>query len=147
MAANNHVHITGNATRDPELKFTSGGRAVCQLGVAVNKRYQQNGEWQEKVSYFNVVIWGAQAENVAATVTKGMRISVTGELEQREYQTREGEKRTVVEINADDVSPSLRFATGQITRNPRENEGAPQKKSGNAAFDMPAADSFDEEPF
>jgi single-strand DNA-binding protein len=110
----------GNLTRDPELRFTTGGRGVASFGLAVSRRYQQNGEWQEQTSYFNIVAWGQMGENAAATLTKGMRVLVTGRLEQREYTTREGDKRTAIEINADEIGPSLRWATAQVERTPRE---------------------------
>lgn len=114
--ADNTVTLVGNLTRDPELRFTQGGRAVASFGIAVNRRYQVNGEWQEQTSFFNVVAWGQLGENAAASLTKGARIIVSGRLEQREYQTQQGEKRTVVEINADEVGPSLRYATAQVER-------------------------------
>ena len=110
----------GTLTRDPELRFTTGGRGVASFGLAVSRRYQQNGEWQEQTSYFNIVAWGQMGENAAATLTKGMRVLVTGRLEQREYTTREGDKRTAIEINADEIGPSLRWATAQVERTPRE---------------------------
>ena len=118
--ADNTVTLVGNLTRDPELRFTTGGRGVASFGLAVNRRYQQNGEWQEQTSYFNIVAWGQMGENAAATLTKGMRVLVTGRLEQREYTTREGDKRTAIEINADEIGPSLRWATAQVERTPRE---------------------------
>jgi len=118
--ADNTVTLVGNLTRDPELRFTTGGRGVASFGLAVGRRYQQNGEWQEQTSYFNIVAWGQMGENAAATLTKGMRVLVTGRLEQREYTTREGDKRTAIEINADEIGPSLRWATAQVERTPRE---------------------------
>lgn len=116
--ADNTVTLVGNLTRDPELRFTTGGRGVASFGLAVSRRYQQNGEWQEQTSYFNIVAWGQMGENAAATLTKGMRVVVTGRLEQREYTTREGDKRTAIEINADEIGPSLRWATAQVERTP-----------------------------
>ena len=85
--ADSTVTIVGNLTRDPELRFTAGGKGVASFGVAVNRRYQVNGEWQEKVSFFNVTAWDQLGENAAASLTKGARIIVTGRLEQREYET------------------------------------------------------------
>jgi len=114
--ADNTITLVGNLTRDPELRFTQGGRAVASFGIAVNRRYQVNGEWQEQTSFFNVVAWGQLGENAAASLTKGARIIVNGRLEQREYQTQQGEKRTVIEVNADEVAPSLRYATAQVER-------------------------------
>lgn len=145
--ADNSVTLVGNLTRDPELRFTTGGRGVASFGIAVSRRYQVNGEWQEQTSYFNIVAWGQMGENAAATLTKGMRVVVTGRLEQREYQNREGEKRTAIEINADEIGPSLRWATASIERNPRDGGGAP--RGGGSGASQPAADYFpaDEEPF
>ena len=118
MAANT-VTLIGNLTRDPELRYTTGGRGVASFGLAVNRRYQQNGEWQEQVSFFNVVCWADLGENVAATLTKGTRTIVTGRLEQRSWETQDGEKRTVVEVIADECGPSLRWAQAQVERNER----------------------------
>ena len=120
--ADNSVTLVGNLTRDPELRFTTGGRGVASFGIAVSRRYQVNGEWQEQTSYFNIVAWGQLGENAASSLTKGMRVVVSGRLEQREYQNREGEKRTAIEINADEIGPSLRWATASVERTPR-NEG------------------------
>ena len=152
MALGNATTIVGNLTRDPELKFTSNGRAVCQLGVAVSRRYQVNGECQEQTSYLTVVAWGQLGENAAATLEKGSRVIVSGSLEQRSYETKEGEKRSVVEIKADNIGPDLSYATAAVTKNPKQDNGqgaAPARKSssGSSSFDIPANDSFDDEPF
>ena len=119
--ADNTVTIVGNLTRDPELRFTAGGKGVASFGLAVNRRYQQNGEWQEKVSFFNITAWDTLGENAAASLTKGTRVIVTGRLEQREYETQQGEKRNVVEIVADEIGPSLRWARAEIERTQRTN--------------------------
>jgi single-strand DNA-binding protein len=129
--ADNSVTLVGNLTRDPELRFTTGGRGVASFGLAVSRRYQVNGEWQEQTSYFNIVAWGQMGENAASTFTKGMRVIVSGRLEQREYQNREGEKRTAIEINADEIGPSLRWATASVERTPR-NDGAGGNGGGNS---------------
>lgn len=144
--ADSTVTIVGNLTRDPELRFTSNGRGVASLGVAVGRRYQVNGEWQEQTSYFNVTAWGQLGENAAATLHKGTRVVVTGRLEQREYNTREGEKRTAIEIVADDIGPSLRWATAQVERNPR-SEGGQRAGSTGAAPGPDASPFSDEQPF
>jgi single-strand DNA-binding protein len=123
--ADSTVTVTGNLTRDPELRFTAGGRAVATLGIAVSRRYQVNNEWQEQTSFFNIVCWGSLGENAAASLAKGTRIMVTGRLEQRSYETQDGEKRSVVEIVADEIGPSLRWATAQVDRNERREGGAP----------------------
>ena len=122
--ADSTVTIVGNITRDPELRFTAGGKGIASFGVAVNRRWQQNGEWQEKVSFFNVTAWDTLGENIAASLTKGTRVIVTGRLEQREYETKEGEKRNVVEIVADEIGPSLRWARAEVERIARDGGGS-----------------------
>ncbi|MFT6811530.1 MAG: single-strand DNA-binding protein [Gammaproteobacteria bacterium] len=121
MAQDNTVTLTGNLTKDPELRYTTGGRGVASFGLAVNRRYQVNGEWQEQVSFFNVVAWADLGENAAASLHKGNRVMVTGRLEQRSYDTREGEKRNVTEVIADDLGPSLRWAQAQVERISRDS--------------------------
>ena len=119
--ADNSITLVGNLTKDPELRFTTGGRGVASFGLAVSRRYQVNNEWQEQTSFFNVVAWGSLGENAAASLTKGTRVVVTGRLEQRTYETKEGEKRNVVEVIADEIGPSLRWAQAQIERVARDN--------------------------
>jgi single-strand DNA-binding protein len=135
--ADSNVTIVGNLTRDPELRFTAGGKGVASFGLAVNRRYQVNGEWQEKTSFFNVTAWDTLGENAAASLSKGTRIIVTGRLEQRDYETKEGEKRSVVEIVADELGPSLRWARAEIERTQRTNaDGSPSvgaRQGANAA--------------
>ncbi len=121
MAQDNTVTLVGNVTKDPELRYTTGGRGVASFGLAVNRRYQVNGEWQEQVSFFNVVAWADLGENAAASLHKGTRVMVTGRLEQRSYETREGEKRNITEVIADDLGPSLRWAQAQVERIQRDS--------------------------
>jgi single-strand DNA-binding protein len=125
MAIDNNVTITGNVTRDPELRFTPSGQAVANFGVAVNRRWQnrQTQEWEEQVSFFDVACWAQLAENVSETLTKGTRVTVAGRLDQRSWETPDGEKRSKVEIVADDVAVSLRWATAAVTKNERRGEG------------------------
>jgi single-strand DNA-binding protein len=131
--ADSVVTIVGNLTRDPELRFTAGGKGIANFGVAVNRRWQQNGEWQEKVSFFNVTAWDTLGENAAASLTKGTRIIVTGRLEQREYETKEGEKRNVVEIVADEIGPSLRWARAEVERIARDSSGSGSSSSSSSS--------------
>ena len=121
--ADNNITLVGNLTRDPELRFTATGRGVASFGIAVGRRYQVNGEWKEDTSYFNVTAWGQLGENASATLSKGMRCVVSGRLEQREYTNREGEKRSAIEVVADEIGPSLKWATAQVERNPRDASG------------------------
>lgn len=116
----NSITLTGNLTRDPELRFTTSGKAVASFGIAVSRRFQVNNEWQEQTSYFNVDAWGKLGENAAATLVKGSRVVVFGRIEQREYTTKDNEKRTAVEIVADDLGPSLKWATASVQRNPKD---------------------------
>lgn len=149
--ADNSVTLVGNITRDPELRYTTSGRGVASFGLAVSRRYQQNGEWQEQTSFFNVVAWGSVGENAAASLGKGARIIVTGRLEQREYTTREGEKRTAIEVVADELGPSLRWATAQVERTTRSSDGGGQQGGQPAGGGgRPQAEPYysgDEEPF
>ncbi|MFM9002129.1 MAG: single-stranded DNA-binding protein [Acidimicrobiaceae bacterium] len=149
--ADNSITLVGNLTRDPEIRFTATGRAVASFGIAVGRRYQVNGEWQEQTSYFNVTAWGQLGENAAATFTKGTRVVVTGRLEQREYTSREGEKRTAIDVIADELGPSLRWATATVVRTPKQagQGGGAAKRSANTGTNPGTeATPFDgEEPF
>jgi single-strand DNA-binding protein len=112
----NTTTITGNLTREPEIRYTREGQATTQLGVAVNRRWldRASQEWQESTSFFDVVCWRELAENVALSLTKGMRVVVTGRLDHRTWETEDGEHRAKVEITADEVGASLRFATAEV---------------------------------
>jgi single-strand DNA-binding protein len=126
MANNlNSITVVGNITRDPEMRFTPSGVSKVSFGVAVNRswRNQQTNEWEEQTSFFNVVCWRELADNVGASLKKGTRVVVTGRLEQRSWETEQGEKRSVVEIVADEVGPSLRFATAEVHRVERSGPG------------------------
>ncbi|MEX2193810.1 MAG: single-stranded DNA-binding protein [Thermoleophilaceae bacterium] len=99
----NRVVVTGNLTRDPELRNTSGGTPVCSLRIAVNTRRKSGDEWVEKPNYFDVTVWGKQGENCATYLEKGRPVAIDGRLEWREFDDREGNKRQAVEIVADSV--------------------------------------------
>lgn len=115
------VTLVGNLTRDPELRFTPSGQAVASFGLAVNRRYQVNGEWTEQVSFIDVTAWGSLAENVAESSGKGSRLVVVGRIEQQSWETPEGEKRYKVQIVADEVAPSLRWASAVVVKNDRKS--------------------------
>jgi single-strand DNA-binding protein len=150
--ADNTITVVGNITRDPELKFLNSGQATVRLSIAVNRRWQnrQTQEWEERVSYFEVTAYGPMAENAANSLTKGTRVIVNGRLEQRSWETPEGDKRSIIEINADEIAPSLRFATAVVNKTPRPEGGnfrsddrpAPQPRTNE-----PTTYAFDEEPF
>lgn len=148
--ATNSVTIVGNLVEDPELRFTPSGVAMARLRIAVNRRWRdRNDQWQEETSFFGGTVWREMAENIAESLQKGSRVIITGSLEQRSWETAEGERRSVVEIRIDEVGPSLRFATAQVTRTAR----AGGDSFGGDAPPMPAApvarDDYgpDEAPF
>ena len=154
MARNtNTITVTGNVTRDPELRFTPSGQAVASFGLAVNRSWQnrQTQEWEEQVSFFDVKCWAQLGQNVSDSLTKGNRVVVTGRLEQRSWETDQGDKRSTVEIVAEEVGASLLFATADITRNERrEGDAAPVAASaGNRPTQNQAPAGYDpaEEPF
>jgi single-strand DNA-binding protein len=115
-----NVTIVGNLTRDPSLEYTPSGAAVAKMGVAVNRKWTgRDGKDNEETSFFNVVAWQQLAENVAESLTVGTRVVVSGRLQSRSWETQEGQKRTAVEIVADEVAPSLRWATAAVTKTTR----------------------------
>ena len=137
MANGNTVTIIGNITRDPELRFTPSGQANATFGVAVNRRWQnrQSGDWEEATSFFNVVAWRELAENVSESLGKGARVIVTGRLEQRSWETQDGDKRSVVEVEADEVAASLRWATAKVER--ASGKAKATASAGNGSSDTP----------
>ena len=119
MAGETTITVIGNLTADPELRFTPNGAAVANFTVASTPRTfdRQTNEWKDGDAMFlNCSVWRQYAENVAESLTKGMRVIVSGRLKSRSYETREGEKRTVFEIDVDEVGPALRYATAKVTR-------------------------------
>src|SRR5665213_2413924 len=122
----NAITLVGNVTKDPELRFTPTGQATLTFGLAVNRRWQnrQTQEWEEQTSFFDIVCWREMAENVGESITRGSRIIVSGRLEQRSWETQDGEKRTRIEVIADELGPSLRWATAQVVKNERRGPSA-----------------------
>jgi single-strand DNA-binding protein len=145
--SDNALTVVGNLTRDPELRFLNSGSASLNLSIAVNRRWQnrQTQEWEERVSFFGVVAYGAMAENAANSLSKGNRIVVSGRIEQRSWETENGEKKSAVEIHAEEIAPSLKFATAVVTRTPRAEPGRPVN-DGQRGRDAASYD-FDTEPF
>src|SRR5204862_5900504 len=119
--SSNDVILVGNITRDPELRFTNTGQPRATFGLAVNRRWQnrQTNDWEESTSFFNVVCWGEMGENASESLGKGARVVVTGRLEQRTYDDQDGQKRNVVEVIADEIGPSLRWATCEVKKTDR----------------------------
>ena len=132
MPSDNSVTLVGNVTRDPELRFTNTGQANVTFGLAVNRRWQnrQTQEWEEATSFFDVVCWREMAENVSESIVRGSRVMVAGRLEQRSWETQEGDRRSKVEVVADEIGPSLRWATAQITKNERRGPGEYSRGGG-----------------
>lgn len=156
------ITVVGNLVADPELRFTPSGAAVANFRVASTPRVldKATNEWKDGESLFITCnVWRQYAENVAESLTKGMRVIVTGRLKQRSYETREGEKRTVVEMDVDDVGPALKSATAKVNRVQRDGGGGFGGGSGggssaaSASSDDPWASGpsggagFDEPPF
>ena len=162
MAGDTIITIIGNLTADPELRFTPSGAAVTSFTVASTPRTfdRQTGEWKNAETLFmRCSSWRDAAENVAESLTKGTRVIVQGRLIQRSYTTREGEQRTVVEMQVDEIGPSLRYAKAQVTRQPRGggqggyNQGGPQQGGynggggigqGQSGYNAPAGGAADD---
>jgi single-strand DNA-binding protein len=148
----NTVSLVGNVTRDPEIRYTPSGQTVATFGLAVNRRWQnrQTQEWEEQVSFFDVKVWQQMAENVSESILKGTRVVVTGRLEQRSWETDNGDKRSKIEVVADEVAPSLRWATAQVNKIER-SQASGGSSAGTSGAGRPVANkptNYDgEEPF
>lgn len=152
--ADNTVTLVGNVTRDPELRFTPSGQAVATFGLAVNRRWQNRStqEWEEQTSFFDVKCWAQMAENVSESLSRGSRVLVSGRLEQRSWENEQGDKRSKVEVVADEIGPSLRWATAQVAKNERRDGGsggAGGAGGGRPVANAPSSGDYDssEEPF
>lgn len=146
------VTISGNCTRDPELKFTAGGTAICTFSVASNYRFQKDGDWEEKVSFFDVTVWGQNGEQVAAVLAdngKGAPVIVTGRLEQQTWEDKEGNARSKVVLIADEVGILTRGIESWERKT--SSGGQQQQRSTKPSGGRPAGNSrqqyADEEPF
>jgi single-strand DNA-binding protein len=158
MAGETVITVVGNLTADPELRFTPSGAAVANFTVASTPRtYDRNaGEWKDGEALFlRCSIWRQSAENVAESLTRGMRVVVQGRLRQRSFETKEGEKRTVVELEADEIGPSLRFATAKVNKVSRGsgsggfgggNGGQPQQDDPWSQAPAAGSGGFSDEP-
>jgi single-strand DNA-binding protein len=134
MASGNTIVLSGNLTRDPELKFLDNGTALASFGIAVNRRWPDaQGEWQEEAHFFDVTAWRELGENVAETLRQGDRVIIEGRLQYRNWEDKDtGEKRSKVDVVADEVGASLRWATASVTKNERkdDNRGDREPSSG-----------------
>jgi single-strand DNA-binding protein len=135
MAGETLITVVGNLTADPELRFTPSGAPVANFTVASTPRTfdRASGEWKDGDAMFlNCAVWRQPAEHVAESLTKGMRVIVQGRLRSRSYETREGEKRTVFEVEVEEVGPSLRYATAKVTRTSSGNFGGGSAGGGSS---------------
>jgi single-strand DNA-binding protein len=133
MAGETTITLVGNLTADPELRFTPSGAAVANFTVASTPRTfdRQTNEWRDgEAMFINCAVWRQAAENVAESLQKGMRVIVQGRLKSRSYETREGERRTVFEIDVDEIGPALRYATAKVTRTTSGGQGGGQRGGG-----------------
>ena len=130
----NTITLVGSLGHDVSLKFLDNGKAVGNVSLAVSKRWRnrQTNEWEEETSWFDVVVYGKLAQNAQASCVKGTRVIVTGVLKKRSWETQDGDKRSVIEVIADEFGPALSFATASVTRNPREDNGQ-QSRGGRAS--------------
>ncbi|MEU0500178.1 MULTISPECIES: single-stranded DNA-binding protein [Nocardia] len=141
MAGDTVITVIGNLTADPELRFTPAGAAVANFTVASTPRVfdRNSNEWKDGEALFlRCNIWREAAENVAESLTRGARVIVSGRLKQRSYETREGEKRTVVELEVDEVGPSLRYATAKVAKASRGGGGGGFGSGGGGGNFAPA---------
>lgn len=144
--ADNTITVVGSLGRDPELRYTSTGRGVASFGMAVNRRWQKDGEWEESTSWFNVVCWASLGENAAASLSKGDRVIVFGRLEQRDWEDKDGQKRSTVEIVAGSLGPDLRWAQATVEKisrdRPADDPGAYRGGGGGSGGAPPVEDPF-----
>jgi single-strand DNA-binding protein len=150
MATDNAIIVVGNLTDDPELRFTPQGVAVANFRIAVSRRVKdESGQWKDgDTSFFKVNCWRQLAENVAESLTRGSRTMVAGRLRMRQWETQEGEKRSVVEIEADEVGPSLKWATAKVEKTSRAGGGGGRDGGSDEwATDAPAVPAEEEVPF
>jgi single-strand DNA-binding protein len=148
MAGETIITVVGNLTADPELRYTQNGVAVANFTIASTPRLfdRQSGEWKDGEALFmRASVWREFAEHVASSLTKGARVVATGRLRQRSYETKEGEKRTSIELEVDEIGPSLRYATAQIQR---QSSGG-QKSAGaiDDSWSSPAAGGAVQDPW
>jgi len=145
MSGETILSMTGNLTADPELRFTPAGAAVANFTIASTPRLfdKNTNEWKDGAALFmRCTIWRDAAENVAESLTKGARVLVSGRLGQRSYETREGEKRTVVELDVDEIGPSLKYATAKVNKVSR-NGGGGASQGGTRNSQPPASGQGD----
>ena len=150
MSGETIITLVGNLTADPEIRFTPQGAAVASFTVASTPRTfdRQSNEWKDGDALFlRCSAWRELAENIAESLTKGMRVIVQGRLTQRSYEDRDGQKRTVVELQVDEIGPSLKYASAKVTRTPKSGGQASRPAQGDAWSTPPGGGYADEVPF
>ncbi len=135
MASLNKVFLMGNLTRDPELRYTAGGSSVADFGIAVNRRYKQGDEWKEDVCFVDITVWGKQAENCAEYLNKGKGVFIEGRLQFRSWESEEGQKRSKIEVVANNVQFLSRSTHGQEGQDNVKNIGGIEKKENKLVED------------
>ncbi|UVK62593.1 ssDNA binding protein [Arthrobacter phage TaylorSipht] len=147
MAGETTITVIGNLTNDPELRFTPSGSAVANFTIASTPRTfdRQSNEWKDGETLFlRCSVWKDAAENVAESLTKGARVIVSGRLKSRSYETKEGEKRTVVELEVDEIGPSLRYAQAKVQRVQRSGGGGGFNGGGGQSSGAPSSPAGDD---
>jgi single-strand DNA-binding protein len=135
-----YITVSGNVSADPELKFLPSGKAMARFSVAENRKWKDaNGEEKEATTWHRCVAWGSIAENIAETVTKGMKVIAYGRLDQRDWEDDDGNKKSILEVNVSDLGPSLMWATASVSK--------VEKKGGGGSFSAPPANAYTDEPF
>lgn len=134
------ISFVGNLTSDPETRASKSGKNVTNFSVAVNRRWQVDGEWQEEVTFFNCVAWERLGDNLAGSASKGTQIMVEGRIQGADYE-KDGNKVKAYRVVCDEIGVSLKFATADVTRNPKDGETSGGKKANKPVVE------YDEEPF
>ena len=150
MAGETTITLEGNLTNDPELRFTPSGSAVANFTIASTPRTfdRQSNEWKDGETLFmRVAAWKDLGENVAESLTKGTAVIVTGRLKSRSYETKEGEKRTVIELEADNVGPSLKWANAKVNRTQRQGNGGGQRQGGGGGRQQGGQQAAQDDPW
>tara|TARA_R110000764_G_scaffold148376_1_gene236276 strand:+ start:3406 stop:3828 length:423 start_codon:yes stop_codon:yes gene_type:complete len=139
MANENIINIVGTIGKEPELRYTTSGRGICSFSVATNRKWKnkQNDKWEEETCWHNIVAWAELGENAAASLVKGNRVMVSGRLSNRSYDDREGNKKYITEIIADNIGAELRFATCTVERIEREKANTNERAAVNESNEEP----------
>jgi single-strand DNA-binding protein len=128
----NLITLVGNLTGDPDVRFTSAGKAYAKFSIADNFSYKKGDDWEKKTSFFDCTAWGDIAENIAESLTQGARVIACGRVEQQNWETEEGERRSKLAVEIDSIGPDLRFAVAEVTKIEQEGSSAPKRSKRNS---------------